>query len=83
MKVRMKVSLSGTRNGQEWPPRGSVIELPDAEAIGYCESGMAEPVATFKDDEEKAVVTDDAEERGPLTTKRGPRAKKATAKDEN
>lgn len=77
MKVRMKVGLSGTRDGIEWPPRGSVIELPDAEAADYCAAGMAEPVAEFKDDEEKAVVADDAEERGPLTTKRGPRAKQA------
>lgn len=47
MLVRMKVSMSGTRNGQDWPPRGSVLELPDAEGADYCRTGMAEPVAVF------------------------------------
>jgi hypothetical protein len=75
----MKVELSGMRNGVEWPPRGSVIELPDDEAAEYCAAGMAEPVAVFDGDEEKAVMPDDAEERGPLTTKRGPRKTAAKA----
>jgi hypothetical protein len=43
----MKVQLSGTRNGQDWPARGSEIDLPDAEAVGYIDAGMAEPVTTF------------------------------------
>lgn len=47
MLVRMRIDVSGTRNGQEWPRRGSVIELPDEEAAEYCRNGMAEPVATF------------------------------------
>lgn len=47
MKIRMRIDVSGTRNGREWPRRGSVIELPDDEARQYCEAGMAEPVATF------------------------------------
>jgi hypothetical protein len=79
VKVRMRVGLSGTRDGVQWPARGSVIDLPDAEAADYCAAGMAEPVAVFDGDEEKAVVPDDAEERGPLTTKRGPgRPRKVT-----
>ncbi len=68
MKIRMRVQVSGTRDGQDWPPRGSVIDLPDAEAADYCANGMAEPVAVF-DVEEKAVVPDDAERRAGLTTK--------------
>ena len=69
MKVRMRVSISGTRNGQDWPTHGSIIDLPDAEAAEYCANGMAEPVATF-DKPEKAVVLDaEAEKRGGLTKK--------------
>ncbi len=76
MRVRMKVDISGTRAGQEWPPRGSVIDLPDAEAADYCKSGMAEPVAVFNEPE----VSDPPapETRGPLTKAKGPRAERRT-----
>ncbi len=74
MKVRMKVDLSGTRNGKDWPPRGSVVELPDDEARGYIEADMAEPVTDFRDAE--TAVVPKAEERADasegLTTKTGP-----------
>lgn len=63
MKVRMKVAISGQRNGVEWPTVGSVIDLPDDEAAGYCAAGMAEPVTTFAE-AETAVVTE-PEKRGP------------------
>lgn len=43
----MKVDVSGTRNGKEWPQRGSVFEMPDDEAVGYINAGMAEAVTTF------------------------------------
>lgn len=64
MKVRMKVAMSGSRNGRRWPPPGEELDLPDDEAAGYCSAGLAEPVA--KKDEakvEKAVAADDAEKR--------------------
>lgn len=44
MQVRMRVEVAGTRNGQPWPKRGGVIELPDQEAAHYCKVGLAEPV---------------------------------------
>jgi hypothetical protein len=47
VRIRMRIDISGTRDGREWPRRGSVIDLPDDEARQYCEAGMAEPVATF------------------------------------
>lgn len=65
MKVRMKVEVSGTRNGQPWPPRGSVIDMPDVEAASYCSSGMAEPVTVVDPEPEKAVAVDDSEKRTP------------------
>jgi hypothetical protein len=71
VRVRMKVTISGMRNGRDWPTKGSVLELPDDEAAEYCAAGMADPVADFTS-AEKAVAGGDAETRGPLTTKSGP-----------
>lgn len=46
--------MSGTRNGVDWPRIGSVMELPDEEAIGYIAAGQADPVAELAR-EERAV----------------------------
>lgn len=70
MKVRMKVQISGQRNGVEWPTRGSVIDLPDDEAAGYCAAGMAEPVTTFR--EAETAVLPEPEKRGPGRPKTKP-----------
>ncbi|MFL4904658.1 hypothetical protein ACJ6WF_16090 [Streptomyces sp. MMS24-I2-30] len=40
--MRMKVTLSGTRDGQEWPPRGELVDLPDDEAAHLLAGGLAE-----------------------------------------
>jgi hypothetical protein len=45
VKVRMKVGVSGSRNGRPWPDIGEEVTLPDQEGKEMCESGMAEPVA--------------------------------------
>lgn len=45
MKIRMKVDLSGLRDGRPWPPRGEVAEVPDVEGADLCAAGAAEPVA--------------------------------------
>ncbi|MFZ3569956.1 hypothetical protein ACOKM5_23400 [Streptomyces sp. BH097] len=42
MQVRMKVTMSGTRNGQDWPPRGELVDLPEAEADDMVRAGLAE-----------------------------------------
>jgi hypothetical protein len=79
VKVRMRVQVSGQRNGEEWPPRGSVMELPDDEAVGYCQAGMAEPVTTFAQAETPAVP--EPEKRGepePEPEKRSPGRPKKT-----
>ena len=52
MRVKMKVQLSGTRNGKPWPGMGETLELPGEEAAQMCASGMAE---TVKGETEKAV----------------------------
>jgi hypothetical protein len=74
----MKVDVSGTRDGAAWPPRGSVLDLPDEEAAQYCANGMAEPVATFGDDVETATPPKTAEERGPVTRRRAAALSKQT-----
>lgn len=46
MKVRMKVTMSGTRNGVDWPPRGETVDLPNAEAVDMINAGLAEPATS-------------------------------------
>ena len=53
MHVRLLGQMSGTRDGVPWPPRGSVVDLTDEEAISLCRNGMAVPME--RDDVEKAV----------------------------
>lgn len=45
MRVRMTGTVSGSRNGVDWPARGEELELPDDEGALLCQSGIAEPVA--------------------------------------
>ena len=81
MKVRMKVQMSGTRNGELWPAVGEIVELSDAEGAKYCANGTAEPVAARAKAETATVKADDVEERkSGLTTKRGPGRPRKTAK---
>ncbi len=39
--VRMVARISGTRNGEDWPAPGAVIELPEDEANALLISGAA------------------------------------------
>lgn len=41
MRIRMTVEMSGTRNGEPWPKRGEVAELPTAEAAHLVGAGIA------------------------------------------
>lgn len=45
MKVRMKVSVSGLRNGKNWPEPGKTLTVGDDEGAALCAAGIAEPVA--------------------------------------
>ncbi len=45
MKVQMRVQVTGTRDGVEWPAPGSVVDLPDEEAASLIAGGMALRVA--------------------------------------
>lgn len=44
MKIQLKVQISGTRNGDDWPAPGSIVDLPDDESIALLASGSAIPV---------------------------------------
>lgn len=53
MKVKMKVVMSGTRNGESWPLPGNDVEVPDDEGANMCANGLAVPVRSDEDDVEK------------------------------
>ncbi|MFF5891185.1 hypothetical protein ACFY72_20740 [Streptomyces globisporus] len=61
MRIRMKVGLSGTRNGVDWPPAGEVTDIPTGEAQHLVDAGIAEKVDGDEDREGDAAT-------GPLTT---------------
>ena len=44
MKVRMCVSVSGTRDGVDWPGVGGVVEVSRVEAGDLVAAGLAVPV---------------------------------------
>lgn len=71
MRVELLGDISGTRNGQQWPPRGSVVDLPDAEGAVLCSQGMARPAVDVEADVDRAVV-ETIEEHRALTTANGP-----------
>lgn len=75
MKVRMKVSMSGTRNGQPWPARGEMLECSDAEGADLVAANLAEQVESAKKAAKVETATDDrpVETTKGLTTERGPR----------
>ncbi|MGW8387544.1 hypothetical protein ACWGMW_03060 [Streptomyces albidoflavus] len=72
MRVRMKATLSGTRDGKDWPPKGSTVDLPADEAQHLLTAGLA-----AEDDEpaeEHAVPENEPETAVPARRKGGPRA---------
>lgn len=42
MRVRMHTQISGTRDGERWPPAWETIEVPDAEGYDLINAGLAE-----------------------------------------
>lgn len=41
MKITLLQTISGMRDGEEWPPRGSVVDFPDDEAAQLVSAGIA------------------------------------------
>jgi hypothetical protein len=73
MKIRMKVYVSGTHDGVDWPRIGDVAEVDDEVGADMCAHGLADPVAVKGGKVEKAVVDDEAvEERDGEPPRGGP-----------
>ncbi|MFI6862641.1 hypothetical protein ACIBKZ_22560 [Streptomyces sp. NPDC050421] len=63
----MNISMSGTRNGEDWPPAGEVVDLPTGEAQHLVASGVASAVGI---EVETATMPDTAETRGSTSTRK-------------
>lgn len=64
MLVRMKRHITGTRNGEEWPPRGGTLEVPDHEGADLITAGLAEEVtdaSTSAKDRDRAATAKDGD----------------------
>lgn len=75
MKITMRVGITGTRNGEDWPPAGGTIDLPADEANALVEAGLAEAATT-----KNAPAVEAAAVAAPeAATTPKPRARKAAA----
>lgn len=96
MKIRMKIEVSGTRDGQPWPERGETVEVSDGEGAQLCAGGLADPVrdekvetaVPSKEDVETRELTDsekDADAQAALAREQAPdpAAVRAWAADNN
>ncbi|MEK9524648.1 hypothetical protein MIU24_35595 [Streptomyces venezuelae] len=82
MRVRMKIKISGTRDGQEWPDRGDEIDLPEDEAEQLLRYNAAEAVTeTEPDTTDEDEGEQEAEETDPEPAPQEPDEETATAPD--
>ena len=64
MRIRLVVDKTGPRwDGQDWPPCGGELDVPDDEGIALCSQGDAVPVATGDSHVEVNADTADVEVR--------------------
>jgi hypothetical protein len=78
MQVRMRISVSGTRDGKAWPSKGETIDLPDDEARNLVAIGVA---AELDEDEQPEPLTEPVEENAaaPVEAETATPAKSAAA----
>lgn len=69
MRIRMNISMSGTRNGEDWPPAGETVDLPTGEAQHLVASGIASEVGDDPE-VETATARDTAETRESTSTRK-------------
>lgn len=62
-RVVMAVSISGTRNGADWPAAGNIIEVPAEEAADLIRLYLALPESPEEEPEEAAIVPEATPER--------------------
>jgi hypothetical protein len=58
----MRVGISGTRGGQDWPQPGQILDCTDEEGAQLCANGIAVPVV---EDRVETAVAPEPEKRGP------------------
>lgn len=82
MRVRMKVTISGTRDGENWPERGGVVDLPDEEARQMIAGGLVEEDNGETEDEEPAEenAANPAKPETATGRRKGPMTKSAVEK---
>jgi len=73
MRVRMRVAISGSRNGEDWPPAGGEIDLPDEEAAHLIAQGLAAEPSDEDDEagEPETAVPSDTSEKRPARSRKG------------
>ena len=57
----MRVGISGTRSGEDWPAPGGTLDVDDEEGMQLCAAGLAEPVLEQRTE---TAVLPEAEKRG-------------------
>lgn len=62
MKVKMIAQINGTRDGEDWPPRGAIVEFPDDEAADLIMNGYAIDPADVEDDADAEDSGDEPDE---------------------
>ncbi len=81
MKVVLRHDITGSRNGEPWPPAGTELDLPEGEALPLLSSGAARAVNDKDAGVERAVVLDPATEarvkRDTITNERQAVSKRA------
>jgi len=75
MKIKMRVSITGTRDGQEWPAAGETIDLPADEANALVDAGLAEAASTAASPKVETAAVEAPENAAEPK----PRARKAPA----
>lgn len=63
MKIRMNIDISGTRNGEPWPPKGEVADVPTGEAQHLVAAGIAEEVTEETAEVETAATPPEGAEK--------------------
>lgn len=75
MKITMRVGITGTRDGQDWPAIGETIDLPADEANELVAAGLAEAASKAA----PAKVETAAVEAPETAAEPKPRARKTAA----
>lgn len=78
MKIEMRVAITGTRDGVDWPNVGDTIDLPAAEAADLIAGGLAVAVDSKAAKAAPADVETAAVEAPENAAKPKPRARKAS-----